>query len=184
MKTTLASARDAGAMTQEQMDAYLGMLADTHADVFLDFITEELHPQVASQYNVSASGHGLFGYSYGGLVALYAWLRNTSLFTTVGAGSAGVAHPDSQIFNLIRDLPNRQEDADASRLHLTLNEAELLGEIPIYRDIARNVLAVVEELSAKGWAPDISKALLHETHVTGVQASFLSYLKTCHVRQT
>lgn len=182
MKTTLAAARDAGAMTHEQVDAYLAVLADSHADVFLDFITDELHPKLQSQLRVSDAGHGLFGYSYGGLFALYAWLRETPLFSTVGAGSAGVAHPESQIFDLIRKLPERPESADVSRLHLTVNEAELLGAIPIYRDIARNVLEVVEQLSAKGYAQDITTALMHETHVTGVQASFLSYLKTCHVR--
>ena len=44
MVTTLTQARDAGAMTQEHMDAYLAELADSHADVFLDFLTDELHP--------------------------------------------------------------------------------------------------------------------------------------------
>src|SRR5689334_12589012 len=58
MVATLAAARDAGAMTQEHMDAYLAELADTHADVFLDFLTEELNPQVQSTYRVSESGHG------------------------------------------------------------------------------------------------------------------------------
>jgi predicted alpha/beta superfamily hydrolase len=182
MKTTLAAARDAGAITQEQMDAYLAELADSHADVFLDFLTDELHPQLQSQFRVSDTGNGLFGCSYGGLFALYAWLRETALFSTVGAGSAGVAGADSQIFDLVSKLAARREEAPARQLHFTLNEAELLGEIPIYRDIARNVLRVINELSAKGWAQDISKALLHETHVTGVQASFLSYLKTCHAR--
>ena len=89
MVTTLAAARDAGAMTQEHMDAYLAELADTHADVFLDFLTEELHPQLQATYRVSESGHGLFGYSYGGLFTLYAYLRDAP-FSTFGAGSPGV----------------------------------------------------------------------------------------------
>jgi predicted alpha/beta superfamily hydrolase len=179
----LKSAVDSGAMPQEHMDAYVAELADSHADVFLDFLTEELHPQLTSQYRVSDSGHGLFGYSYGGLFALYAWLRETSLFATVGAGSAGVAVDDSQVFELIRKLPDRGEDASERLLHLTINEAELIGEVPIYRRLAQRVLTVVEQLTAKGWSPDISKALLHGTHVTGIQESFLSYLKTCHVRR-
>ena len=58
----------------------------------------------------------------------------------------------------------------------------LLGAIPIYRGIARNALAVVEQLIAKGRSTTVTTALMHETHVTGVQASFLSYLKTCHAR--
>jgi predicted alpha/beta superfamily hydrolase len=180
MVATVRSARETGAMTQEQADAYLAKLADTHADAFLDFLTAELHPQLQSRLRVSESGHGLFGYSYGGLFALYAWLRAASPFTTFGAGTPGVASADSQVFKLVEALPDRGANSAAPRLHVTLNEVELLGEIPIYRGIARNVLSVVEELCDKGRSQDVSIALLNETHVTGLQASFLSYLKTCH----
>jgi predicted alpha/beta superfamily hydrolase len=182
MVATLAAARDAGAMTQEHMDAYLAELADTHADAFLDFLTDELHPQLQSQLRVSDSGHGLFGYSYGGLFTLYAWLRRAAPFATFGAGSPGVAVASSTVFDQVRALPERATDSATPRLHVTLNEAELLGDIPIYRGIARNALAVVEQLHAKGWSPDVTRAMLHETHVTGLQASFLSYLKACQAR--
>ena len=182
MVTTLAAARDAGAMTQEHMDAYLAELADSHADVFLDFLTTELHPLLQSRLRVSESGHGLFGYSYGGLFALYAWLREAAPFATFGAGSPGVAGTDSQIFDLIEALPEHGGESAAPQLHITLNEAELLGPIPFYRSMARNVLAAVERLHGKGLSQEVSSALLHDTHVTGMQASFLSYLKTCHTR--
>lgn len=182
MLTTLAAARDSGAMTQEHMDAYLAQLADTHADVFLSFLTEELHPLLQARLRVSETGHGLFGYSYGGLFALYAWLRGTSPFATFGAGSPGVAAADSQVFPLIAALGERRTESAPRRMHVTLNEVELLGDIPIYRGIARNVLTVVEQLHAEGHSAEVSKAVLHETHLTGLQASFLSYLKTCHTR--
>lgn len=178
----LASARDAGAIPQEQMDAYLEQLADTHADTFLEFLTHELHPQLQSRFRVAEAGHGLFGYSYGGLFALYAWLRGAPPFATVGAGSPGVAHRGSQVFELIRGLPEHGETSDALRLYVTLNKAELMGGIPLYRGVARHVLAVLEELHAKGRSQNVSSSLLSETHVTGLQASFLSYLKECHVR--
>ena len=178
MVSVLAAARDAGAMSQEYMDAYLLELADTHADVFLDFLTDELHPRLQSQYRVSESGHGLFGYSYGGLFALYAWLSAAGPFATFGAGSPGVVSAGSQIFRLVDAMT--EPSADAPKLHVTLNEAELLGAIPLYRGVARNALAVTEQLRAKGRT--VTTAMLQETHVTGLQASFLSYLKTCHAR--
>ena len=183
MMATLAAARDSGAMTQEYVDAYLEELADTHGDVFLDFLTNELHPRLySSELRVSESGHGLFGYSYGGLFALYAWLRDAPPFATFGAGSPGVVNADSQIHTLVEALPERGVGSVVPQLHVTLNEAELTGPIPIYRGLARNVLAVVEQLHGNGWSQDVSTALLHETHVTGLQASFLSYLKKCHAR--
>ncbi|MEU0790716.1 alpha/beta hydrolase-fold protein [Amycolatopsis sp. NPDC005961] len=180
MVAVLAAARDSGAMTQENMDAYLAELADSHADVFLDFLTGELHPHLRSRLRVSESGHGLFGYSYGGLFTLYAWLREAAPFAAFGAGSPGVAVEDSQVFTLVENLPAPSEDSAA--LHVTLNEAELLGAVPLYRAVARNALAVVERLHAKGRSRDVTTEMLHETHLTGLQASFLSYLKTCHSR--
>lgn len=182
MVATVEWARDTGKMTQEQMEAYLAELSDTQADVFLDFLTAELHPQLQSRLRVSESGHGLFGYSYGGLFALYAWLREAAPFASFGAGSPGVVSADSQTFNLLEALPEPGEDSAPPRLHITLNEAEVLGDIPIYRGMARNVLAVLEQLHAKGRSEQVSNKMLHETHVTGLQASFLSYLKACHVR--
>lgn len=182
MRRTLAAARDSGAMSPEHVDAYLAQLADTHADVFLSFLTEELHPLLQSKVRVSETGHGLFGYSYGGLFALYAWLQETSPFATVGAGSPGVAATDSQVFPLIAALSDPDPAPAARRLHVTLNEAELFGDIPIYREIGRNLLTVLEDLHSRGRSGDISRAMLHETHLTGLQASFLSYLKTCHTR--
>jgi predicted alpha/beta superfamily hydrolase len=182
MVSTLTAARDAGTMSQEQVDAYLGELADTRADVFLDFLTDELHPHLQSRLRVSESGHGLFGYSYGGLFALYAWLRGAAAFSTFGAGSPGVLAAESRIFDLIDALPADRTGSATARLHLTVNEVELLGAISIYRGMAQNVLTVVDRLHDKGRAADVSSALLRETHVTGLQASFLEYLKTCRPR--
>ncbi|MDR5700448.1 alpha/beta hydrolase [Agromyces aerolatus] len=182
MVATLTAARDSGAMTQAQVDTFLAEVADTHGDVFLDFLTTELHPELRSRFRVSESGHGLFGYSYGGLFALYAWLRGACPFATFGAGSPGVAGTNSQIFELVDALPNRAPDEAGAQLHVTFNEAELLGSVQLYRAMARNVLLVVEQLQAKGRSSDVSTALMQGTHLTGLQASFLSYLKTTHGR--
>ncbi|WP_308252425.1 alpha/beta hydrolase-fold protein [Pseudonocardia sp. KRD291] len=180
----LTSARDAEKMTQEQLDAYLEQLSDCRADAFLDFLVTELHPLLRSRFRVSDSGHGLFGYSYGGLFALYAWLRGTTPFATIGAGTPGISSADSQVFDLIGALPEHHEGGDPAmpRLHVTLNRVELLGDVAVYRGLARHVLRALDELRARGHARSLSTALLDETHVTGIQASFLSYLKECHVR--
>jgi predicted alpha/beta superfamily hydrolase len=148
--------------------------------VFLGFLADELHPQLTSQYRVSESGHGLFGYSYGGLFALYAWLTDGHPFDTIGAGSPGVATADSQIFGLVEALADREPGS--TRLHVTLNEAEVIGPIPIYRDVARNALAVVERLHGMSRSTAVTVQMLHNTHVTGLPASFLSYLKACRAR--
>jgi predicted alpha/beta superfamily hydrolase len=170
-------------MSHEDIAEYIGQHSDCDGGAFLDFLTNELHPQLQSRFRVSDTGHGLFGFSYGGLFALYAWLRGGTPFATVGAGTPGISSADSQLFDMIGDLPERGDDDSAiPRLHVTLNRIELLGDVPVYRSLARNVLRALEELRHKGRSDAVSISMLDETHVTGVQASFLSYLKECHVR--
>ncbi|MGW3469680.1 alpha/beta hydrolase [Saccharopolyspora sp. NPDC000995] len=167
----------AGARTREEADAYLAALRDTHADAFLGFLTAELHPRIERDYGTATSGHGLFGYSYGGLFSLYTWLTGSTLFESIGAGSPGVAGEDSHIFAQLQEMGDRQQ---AAKLHVTLNERELLGDLAIYQNITKNTATVLHRLTLRGGA--VTSAVLRETHVTGLQASFLSYLRTCRAR--
>ena len=167
----------AGARTREESDAYLAELRDTHADTFLSFLTAELHPRIERDYGTAATGHGLFGYSYGGLFSLYTWLTGCTLFESIGAGSPGVASVDSQIFAQLQEMGDSQH---AAKLHVTLNEQELLGDLAIYQNLTKNTATVLHRLTARGEA--VTSAVLRETHVTGLQASFLSYLRTCRAR--
>ena len=164
----------AGARTREEADAYLAELRDAHADVFLRFLTAELHPRIADDYGTATSGHGLFGYSYGGLFSLYTWLAGTALFDSIGAGSPGVIADDSEIFGLLDQIGESQR---AAKLHVTFNDRELLGDLAVYQSLASNTATVLHRLTARGEA--VTREILHETHVTGLQASFLSYLRTC-----
>lgn len=163
-----------GARTRQEADAYLAELRDTHADVFLSFLTAELHPRIERDYGLAARGHGLFGYSYGGLFSLYAWLTGSTLFESIGAGSPGVIAEDSQIFTQLDEMGDSQR---AGKLHLTFNDRELLGELAVYQSLAKNTAAVLHRLTSRRGT--VTSEILHETHVTGLQASFLSYLRTC-----
>ncbi|UNB52636.1 alpha/beta hydrolase [Mycolicibacterium sp. YH-1] len=164
----------AGMRTREEADAYLAELRDTHADVFLTFLTTELHPRIARAYGTAASGHGLFGYSYGGLFTLYAWLTGSTLFESIGAGSPGVIAEDSQVFAQLQEMGDSQR---AAKLHVTFNDRELLGDLAVYQSLAKNTATVLHRLTARSEA--VTSEILQETHVTGLQASFLSYLRTC-----
>ena len=163
-----------GVTTREQADAYIAELRDTQGDVFLSFLVSELHPRIERDYGTAASGHGLFGYSYGGLFSLYAWLTGTALFESVGAGSPGVVGEDSQVFALLGALG---DSPPAAKLHLTVNDQELLGDLAVYQSLAKNAATVLHRLTSRGAA--VTSEVLRETHLTGLQASFLSYLRTC-----
>ena len=164
----------AGARTREEADAYLAQLRDTHADAFLSFLTAELHPRIERDYGTAPHGHGLFGYSYGGLFSLYTWLTDATLFESIGAGSPGVIAEDSQIFAQLQKLGDSPR---AAKLHLTVNDRELLGDLAVYQSLAKNTATVLHRLTPRG--ETVTSEILHETHVTGLQASFLSYLRTC-----
>ncbi|MET0133837.1 MAG: alpha/beta hydrolase-fold protein [Kibdelosporangium sp.] len=164
----------AGVRTREEVDAYLAELRDTHADAFLSFLTAELHPRIERDYGTATSGHGLFGYSYGGLFSLYTWLTGCTLFESIGAGSPGVASEDSQVFAQLQEMGDSRH---AAKLHVTFNDRELLGDLAIYQSITRNTATVLHRLISRHEA--VTSAILRETHVTGLQASFLSYLRTC-----
>ncbi|ANW64761.1 esterase [Mycobacterium sp. djl-10] len=168
----------AGARTRDEADAYIAELRDTHADVFLSFLVDELHPRIEHDYRTAASGHGLFGYSYGGLFSIYAWLAGGTAFDSIGAGSPGVISHNSQIFAQLDTMADQRRTA---RLHVTFNDRELLGDLAVYQSLASKTATLIHRLVARGDA--VTREILHETHVTGLQASFLSYLRTCRPLQ-
>lgn len=165
---------ETGTRSRQEADAYLAELRNTHADVFLRFLTTELHPRIENDYGAAANGHGLFGYSYGGLFSLYAWLARATIFETIGAGSPGVIASDSLIFALLDELGDSHR---TTKLHITLNERELIGDLAVYRSLARNTAIVLDRLISR--TSPVTSTMLRETHVTGLQASFLSYLRNC-----
>ncbi|RMW96140.1 alpha/beta hydrolase [Allofranklinella schreckenbergeri] len=57
------------------------------ADVFLQFLTQELQPAIAQSYPADPSRQALMGHSYGGLFALYAMLQQPQHFQVYIASS-------------------------------------------------------------------------------------------------
>ncbi|WP_456695661.1 alpha/beta hydrolase [Aeromicrobium sp. P5_D10] len=175
MRGSLEAAVENQLMTQAEADAYLDELSNTRADAFLSFITDELHQEISRRYRVAPEGHGLFGYSYGGLFTLYALLTGCSLFAAYGAGSPGIGSSES----LALTLAEKPLDLSGKRLHLTINGPEMTGEMPIYRQLGRGFTLFVESLRSGDSGLALTTQVLGETHVTGLQPSFLSFMRTC-----
>ncbi|WAU82696.1 alpha/beta hydrolase-fold protein [Streptomyces sp. Qhu-G9] len=166
-----------GVTTREQADAYLAELSNSRGDMFLNFLTDDLHPRIERDYGTAPSGHGLFGYSYGGLFSLYAWLTKSTFFESIGAGSPGIVNADSQVFARLEAMGDTLPD---TKLHVTFNEQEILGDLAVYQNLTKNTATFLHRLTSRGGS--VTSALMHETHVTGLQASFLSYLRTCRAQ--
>lgn len=175
IRSSLKTAIEHQLMTHEEATAYLDGLANTRADAFLAFIIDELHSEISRRYQVAEDGHGLFGYSYGGLFTLYALLTGCSLFAAYGAGSPGLTSLESSLLA----LAGEPLDLRGKRLHLTINGPEMTGELPIYRVLGRGFTLLIESLRTTDSGLALTTQVLGETHLTGLQPSFLSFMRTC-----
>jgi predicted alpha/beta superfamily hydrolase len=106
--------------------------------------------------------------------SLYTWLAASTLFASTGAGSPGVVSEDSQVFAQLEELGDGGQEA---KLHVISNDRELLGDRAIYQNSAKNTATLLHRLTARGEA--VTSEVLRGTHVTGLQVSFLGYLRTC-----
>ncbi|MDE0350003.1 MAG: alpha/beta hydrolase-fold protein [Gammaproteobacteria bacterium] len=96
-----------GTPVSEEARQVVGDAAHGHADTFLRFIAEELHPVVQANFPVLDGPAGLFGHSYGGLFSSYALFSRFPLFDRYIIGSPGNIFPD----DFVLDLEQRCWDA-------------------------------------------------------------------------
>jgi uncharacterized protein len=165
--------------TQEERDQYLERIRGGYADRFLAFCESELAPYIEQRYRVGGGRTGLWGYSYGGLFALYALFRQSGTFSSIGAGSPGLNTPDSQIFRLLRECADGA-DINPVSLHLTLHASEITGKDRGLRGLAMQFTRLVDGLyrgDIKG-LDFTAKILTGETHATGWTQSFMSFVRS------
>lgn len=151
------------------------------ADRFLAFLSDELHPWIASLYRVDEAATGLFGYSYGGLFATYAALRRTR-FRRVGAGSPGIVARASKLFAAYEAELAANADHSGRMLHMTVCEREIT--VPSFYQVAVGAgsaefmtLAGTRPLRGLRFSSHISPL---ESHASGLWPSWFSFLRTCY----
>jgi predicted alpha/beta superfamily hydrolase len=165
------------------MAAFLHHARNGRADLFLRFIEEELHPEIASRFAIDPRDASLYGHSQGGLFALYAMVRGSPLFRTFGAGSPGFMVENSVVLDLFRERRRLRTARDAPiRLHMTANDLEMTGDIAMYRTISRGLLDFIEILKEEPWAGlEITYEIIRgETHFSGVFDGYRSFLRACY----
>ena len=176
-----ADAETAG-WTQAQQDEYIRAIQNGRAAEFLAFLEDELRPVIEDRYRVLDGATGLFGYSYGGLFTLYALMRKSPSFRRYGAGSPGVLHPESRIFQLEQALAYSGAGFGDVQLHMTLNELEMTGRSHCYRDLGIQFARLIDKLylSNHSGLEFSARILPNDTHITGFTQSFLSYIRCCY----
>jgi uncharacterized protein len=170
-----------GVMTVEQADDYKRSIRDTRADLFLAFLTEELHPQLATIYRFDDSRAGLFGASYGGLFSLWLALQRNALFKKIGAHSPGIQVDDSRVFELLKQEQDADADHAGRQLHMTIAEREITFP-SFYQMLGRNFAVFLEMI---GSVPLrnltlTARIIPDESHATSSSAGWSSFLRTCY----
>ena len=92
------------------------------ADKFLSFMKDELFPFMEKNYKVNDE-RTLVGCSLGGLIALYAWLTHTDMFTGYVAASPAVGW-DSQVLNKYEIEFTNKKNSKPVRVYMTVGDVE------------------------------------------------------------
>ena len=170
---------------EDGLAVFLHHARNGRADLFLRFIEEELHPEIARRCAIDPQDATLYGHSQGGLFALYAMVRGSPLFQTYGAGSPAFMVENSVVLDLYRERRHLRLAEDARiRLHMTANDLEMTGDIAMYRIITRGFLDFIETVKEEPWAGlEITTEIIRgETHFSGVFDGYRSFLRACFLR--
>ena len=176
----LQSLVDGGIGDAKGAAQYLKNLRDPHADRFLAFLGDELYPLIARQWSIDSERSAFFGYSYGGLFALWLAMQKHARFPIVCAGSPGVLVDDSMVYDVLRQQRATKADHSGRHLHMTICEAEIT-EPTFYQLLSRNFSRILQELGTSP-LPGLrvtSHIVPHETHISGMSISWFNFLRTC-----
>jgi predicted alpha/beta superfamily hydrolase len=83
------------------------------ASLLLDFIRNELFPYLSSKYRVDMENKVLYGYSFGGLFALYTLFHAPETFDKYLVGSPSIHYKDGVTFEYEANYAKSHSDLDA-----------------------------------------------------------------------
>ena len=101
---------------KKQIESLVGADVEVHtggAGPFLQFMEEELFPFIESTYRIDTNHRTLYGYSFGGLFALYALFHNPGLFKNYLIGSPSIHYKDGIMFSYESDYAKNHRDLHA-----------------------------------------------------------------------
>jgi len=160
--------------------AYLHNLREPHGDRFLAFLGDELYPLIASRWRIDPARSAFFGYSYGGLFAVWLAMQKHPRFPIVCAGSPGVMVDNSKVYEALRHQRETKADHSGRHLHMTVCDREITDPT-IYQLLATQWTRLLADLSANP-LPGLrltSYIVPGETHISGKSSTWYNFLRTC-----
>ncbi|WP_186526283.1 alpha/beta hydrolase-fold protein [Leekyejoonella antrihumi] len=176
---------EAGLLDADAAKLYLHNLQNPAADKFLAFLVEELHPLITAEFRIDDASTGLFGYSYGGLFAIYAALQRT-IFSKVGAGSPGIIGFESKVFQLYDSEAKKDSDYSDRMLHITVNETEITRVSAYQAYVGVGTAEFITHAGKKPLRGHVlsSHIIPAQSHATGNTSSWFSFLRQCYSQES
>lgn len=145
------------------------------ADAFLQFLTGELRPFIASQYDVDPARQILVGSSLGGLFSLYAMLKRPGAFAAYGANSPSLWWNEGELFRIEEAFAFQSATLDTE---LFMSVGGLETEAPW--SMLEGVQRLTERLQGRGHAglTVTSHVFEGETHTSVIPAALSRTLRT------
>jgi len=91
---------------------------------FLKALKQEIIPYVENHYPTSADERTLVGHSYGGLFALYAWLRSPEIFNNYIIVSPSLWYGEKQALHDVKEVCESSPFGNAGDMYLAVGEYE------------------------------------------------------------
>ncbi|MGW4129586.1 alpha/beta hydrolase [Amycolatopsis japonica] len=170
----------------DQVGAILGDAfrdAGGGADTFLDFLIDELRPELGREFRFDDHDHGLVGHSAGGYLVGYALLSRPGAFTRFLAGSPALSCCRDRLFQLEAAYAASHDDL-AARLFLAFGGAEPTDPWTSLTDIGASTVRMAQILATRQY-PSLSLYLQvfpDQTHASVVPSLVLKGLKTLYPR--
>jgi predicted alpha/beta superfamily hydrolase len=116
------------------------------ANIFLEFIEEELNPMIESGYRADPSNRTIVGHSLGGLFALYSLFHRPKLFQRYIAGSPSL-HIGDRVTHTYEKIYSKKRKTLPARLYLGAGALEYSTNVSLASELFK-FIAILEERSA------------------------------------
>jgi len=80
------------------------------ADKFINFLNDELKPEIAKQFPVNSQQQSLYGHSFGGLLVLYHFFQKPDAFQRYFAASPSLWFDQGMLFQQLNDWQSQKQN--------------------------------------------------------------------------
>jgi len=149
------------------------------ADQFLEFLQEQVKPEVAARFTIDPQRQGIFGHSFAGLFVLHALRRSPEAFTYWTAASPSIWFDREHIVVRLGDWA-QSRPKDAPQLHVLLTAAEYEQKLSPFAYTRPHVAKAAEMLRERGQVDSGREVARRLATGNGIQVAFSEIVDEDH----